>query len=63
MTNSRKTRCKKEKIYKNLEALELLNDENKKENKKVNKEVSKEATKERMLNRRIVYVRKTQMTN
>ena len=41
MIKSRKTRCKKEKDKKNLEILELLNDEKPEEvNKVVNKEVT-----------------------
>ena len=42
MTTSRKTRCKKEKDYKILEVLELLNDENRK------KEIEEKVTQKKM---------------
>ena len=45
MTNGRKTRCKKKRYWKNLEVLELLNDE---------KRRNKEVTKEKKLKLRIV---------
>ena len=45
MTESRKSRCKKEKDKMSLEVLELLNDEKPEE---VSKEVNKEVTKEKI---------------